>query len=66
MKNKEILPFVTRMTFGGIMLREVSQTEEDTCYVISLYVWYLAAELGGWMGQCWSKDMNFQLQMNKC
>ena len=35
MKNKEILPFVTWMNSGGIMLREVSQTEKDKCYVIS-------------------------------
>lgn len=33
-----------------------------------MYMWYLLAELGGveTMGRCWSKGMNFQLQMNKC
>lgn len=35
MKNKAILPFVTWMNFEGIVLRGVSQTEEDECCVIS-------------------------------
>ena len=35
MRNKEILPFVTRMDSEGIMLSEISQTEKDK-YCISL------------------------------
>ena len=50
MKNKEILPFVTWMTFGGIMLREVSQTEEDKCYVISCMCGIWRQSWGGGRG----------------
>ena len=36
-KNNDILPFVTtRMDLEGIMLREVSQTQKDKYYTISL------------------------------
>ena len=35
----EILPFVTtQMDLKGIMLSEISQTEKDKYYMISLYV----------------------------
>ena len=37
LKMKEILPFVTSwMKLKGIMLSEISQTEKDKYYVISL------------------------------
>ena len=35
-KRNEILPFVIWMDLEGIILTEISQTEKDTCCMISL------------------------------
>ena len=38
-KNKEILPFtITQMDLEGIMLSEITQTEEDKYHMYHLYV----------------------------
>ena len=38
MRKKEILPFMTiQMNWEDIMLRKISQTEQDKYYMISLY-----------------------------
>ena len=49
MKNEEILPFVTTwMDLEGITLNEISWTETDKCYMISLICWiWKKAEGGG-------------------
>ena len=36
MRKKEILPFVTWINFEGVVLSEISWTEKDQYYMISL------------------------------